>query len=1035
MEVEAAAVPPVAQVTPSEWLKAIWETATKNPFGATVMARANWEMLDDALLEEASTYGDAVFTTSLRFIASCHGDPKVTPAQREAARGALRREFPADLEQIMAPLSQQVGVPVPMAFGVALSMSRVDVLRFSGALPPAEDPDRFGETLDAAFAAYDDDPAEAERLAVEAMRVAPADGAIACLRLVLNRNDRAPEPETLRVCAAALSSLAASPKDSGAATGDMIAMLLGVCGARVSAADLASEQFPVLAAAIESVLPAVADAGVRLSVGLDAAGYWMRLGRLDHSDQILARLRAMSGPGDQLTLLKTSVFESSVRGSCGDDLGATMTLLDVLGQPEEEQPGVQLRDRRRALLELLQHWPVRIDPDGKPPQPDLAGVEPWIGQAEELIDRSEAWEANQCRGQLVVSLARLGLVERAGALAREMTITDGSRPDFRDWSAQTRAWVSRHLGPAPADEGDAGKDYVDLALEGRFVEAAAEAERQAALAVNRGLRINAFSDLAAAGDYYRLARDWAGALSAFERAFAMLDHDLVYIPYADLVVSRLANWPDRYLLAALTALDAGEPLRAVEFAETGRARATGSRLAALGARPAQVPEPDWSRFISLWRRAVAQAANELVARGGWSGRAVETSVTTELTELKRSFIARGVAPESLSPVVPPPALDDVVAVLGRAVRPTAVLYCVRSRGQLRFVRLGADGVNEFPMPRDQQEAALGAVDRFSSQLHDAGGAGDMGRAINELLGAVEPGLGPLLAAVTSDLSDGRLIWIPQGPLAAVPVAAVRCGDEMVVDRVSVLYAESLAGAMDGLRQPLTGRDEPITLAAVRGRADAGDAATEGGAALVGASAEQLPTTLDELNDAVAGARIVHLSCHGVFDWGAPLASYLKLGFDLPVADLFDRVRLSPQSLVVLGTCDSGTVAQTDLNEGIGVPAGLLAAGAATVIGAGWPVAQPVAVGVCRKVFEGLQSGEASPEALRGAARWIRDATGADLLAELEAVGHPLAPRLAEAKSVLQRRAFADPWLWAAYLHWGTPWVGGVSERWTSLSPT
>jgi hypothetical protein len=105
-----------------------------------------------------------------------------------------------------------------------------------------------------------------------------------------------------------------------------------------------------------------------------------------------------------------------------------------------------------------------------------------------------------------------------------------------------------------------------------------------------------------------------------------------------------------------------------------------------------------------------------------------------------------------------------------------------------------------------------------------------------------------------------------------------------------------------------------------------------------------------------------------------------------------------------------------------MPAGLLAAGARTVIGAGWPVAQPVAVGVCCRVRQALAAGADSPEALRAASRWIRDATGADLLAELEAIGHPLATRLAERPvAYLARRLFGESWLWASYLHWGAPW--------------
>jgi len=210
--------------------------------------------------------------------------------------------------------------------------------------------------------------------------------------------------------------------------------------------------------------------------------------------------------------------------------------------------------------------------------------------------------------------------------------------------------------------------------------------------------------------------------------------------------------------------------------------------------------------------------------------------------------------------------------------------------------------------------------------------------------------------------------------------------------------------------------------ALRGRYSPTQARTEGCAAVVGVRSEVVPNDIGELNAAVSASTLIHLSCHGIFDWAAPLSSHLQLGFDLSVADLFDRLALPSESLVMLGTCDSGTVAQTDLNEGIGMPAGLLAAGASTVVGAGWPVAQVAAVGVCRKLFEAIGAGQASPEALRAASNWLRSASGTDLLELFQRIGHPLAAQLvAQSPRFLASRPFADPWVWAAYLHWGTPW--------------
>ena len=92
--------------------------------------------------------------------------------------------------------------------------------------------------------------------------------------------------------------------------------------------------------------------------------------------------------------------------------------------------------------------------------------------------------------------------------------------------------------------------------------------------------------------------------------------------------------------------------------------------------------------------------------------------------------------------------------------------------------------------------------------------------------------------------------------------------------------------------------------------------------------------MGELAAAAADATLVYLSCHGDYHWADPLSSVLlfgtrlggRPGFDLKIADLFDAIRIGPDAVVILGACDSGTVAQTDLNEGIGIPGGLLAGG-------------------------------------------------------------------------------------------------------------
>jgi CHAT domain len=306
--------------------------------------------------------------------------------------------------------------------------------------------------------------------------------------------------------------------------------------------------------------------------------------------------------------------------------------------------------------------------------------------------------------------------------------------------------------------------------------------------------------------------------------------------------------------------------------------------------------------------------------------------------------------------------------------------------------------------------------------------------VTSLVGQLGPRLEPVLSQAVTGIEDGRLIWIPQGPAAGVPIAALPCRDGQLIDVVSVIVAPSLSAAADAAVHDVA---LPLHGVVIEGPAGPGQALTGGGDRLLGGTNPVgRPASLDEVSTAAAGGTVVYLSCHGQFRWDRRLSSGLQLGadpqhlFELPVADIFDAVELPTDALMLLGACDSGTIAQTDLNEGIGLPAAFLAAGARAVIGASWPVARGVAVGVCLRFLQALRNGQASPEALREAVRWIRDATVAELDEELAAVHHPLyrgEPATETQAALRRRRAFTEPSDWASYVHWGGAWSAAPAD--------
>lgn len=173
----------------------------------------------------------------------------------------------------------------------------------------------------------------------------------------------------------------------------------------------------------------------------------------------------------------------------------------------------------------------------------------------------------------------------------------------------------------------------------------------------------------------------------------------------------------------------------------------------------------------------------------------------------------------------------------------------------------------------------------------------------------------------------------------MPVAALPCRGARLIDLVSVIVASSLSAVADTAAQDAA---QPLRGVVIEGPSGGG-AGTDGGDRLLGDGNPVIRlSSLADLREAAAAGPVVYLSCHGHFRWDRPLSSSLQLGtdaqpFELPVADIFDATELPADALILLGAWDSGTIAQTDLNEGIGLPVTFLAAGARAVIGASWPV--------------------------------------------------------------------------------------------------
>jgi len=175
-------------------------------------------------------------------------------------------------------------------------------------------------------------------------------------------------------------------------------------------------------------------------------------------------------------------------------------------------------------------------------------------------------------------------------------------------------------------------------------------------------------------------------------------------------------------------------------------------------------------------------------------------------------------------------------------------------------------------------------------------------------------------------------------------------------------------------------------------------------------------TVEAVMKAASGCHYLHLACHGSYDWWDPMRSGLTLaaGQRLTLSRLIAELDLGASRLVTLSACETGmTNTRLSPDEYLGLPAGLLQAGAPAVIGTLWPV-DDLATGLLLERFYRNLLGHAGNQplpaasALRAAQRWLRDIT----VKALREQGGDAAVAFAQAQA--NETPFSHPYYWAAF---------------------
>ena len=298
----------------------------------------------------------------------------------------------------------------------------------------------------------------------------------------------------------------------------------------------------------------------------------------------------------------------------------------------------------------------------------------------------------------------------------------------------------------------------------------------------------------------------------------------------------------------------------------------------------------------------------------------------------------------------------------------------------------------------------------------------------------------LLLHPVADLLAGqaRIYIAPHGPLHQVPFQALVETDEMgpafvYTPSASVLLRhrqaptvrQSTSGQSTGGRSTGGARHACLAIGCNGqgpGRLRHAEAEARmvarltGGHLLTGAEADWA-----SLCAVITDYRLLHFSCHGVFETTAPLDSYLALaGTRLTAGQIMTHIRLQCD-LVTLSACETGLSKVRRGDELFGFVRALMYAGAPVLLATQWRVDERATHLLMGHFYRALQSGLPVVDALRRAQQTLRTMSAAAVITALaqeaeegafEALGHDLA---ACGIAPTDACPFADPYYWAGFI--------------------
>jgi hypothetical protein len=480
-------------------------------------------------------------------------------------------------------------------------------------------------------------------------------------------------------------------------------------------------------------------------------------------------------------------------------------------------------------------------------------------------------------------------------------------------------------------------------------------------------------------------------------------------------------------------IDAGRFLEAAaiyrQMAAGGRAVPSARRLeAAIRWADLAFARETWNEVVEAQRRAVAHVDDLRSSQSTWWERYAWSGTSGKLAAMAAFALAKTGSAAAATAVLEEGRTMMLAERLGLSstsaeadarvvhlLATTAGGLAVVSGGSSPGVLVWLDKLGAATF-LDRLESYTSALEGFrrNSGLGFETFVGEVAEMVTLLGDALEP----LIVA----LDDDHLILVPVGVMTLLPIsAALLCG---LATHRSVTTLPSLR--LGRGRPTVTATDGVLVVAdlalpsarweqaGVRGFFSASETAS-------------VTSSVAEIMNILPSGGVVHFACHAEANPGVPLDSGVDLpsGHRLTVAQILEA-DLQAVRMVVLSSCETGLPDPYGLDEGITLPAALLAAGCGGVVSTLWLVEDmSCTLLMLRFYWEFCLQRTPGPLALARAQRWQRstsDSQKCDFIDEHlirrgvldAAAGGAMLHGLRRLSTSMAQNSFEEPYYWAGF---------------------